>query len=457
MLKPGGPIATKEIADLAVTTQKIAASAVTTAKINATAVTAAKIGTSAVTATKIAGSAVTSAKINTSAVTTAKIASLNVTTGKIAASAITTAKINATAVTAAKIGTSAVTATKIAVSAVTSAKIASLNVTTGKINTSAVTAVKIQNSAAVWLKVHPVTAVAGGATYAAVQGRTYIAGTAANTTLTCFSVPASPSRGDKMWIVGRGGGGWRVKQRPLVHIRVGNTKSTTGTGGYVQSNDRYDCVEMQCRAGTGTTETTSETQGMMNPAFVTGAASGGARVWDNMTSMLTQNYYVSGGVSYGFAKATAAGGGDVVSYLVKMYDLGFSIPVGATVAGVEVLVVRKATRSNDADCVRDKVVKLLTTAGAPTGSNKADTATNWPSITFMTGKSYGGTSSTWGTALTPTWVNNSGFGVGLQVSICPSGGAVMTAMVDYMGIRITFSYAGTLWEATAYVGNLVVV
>lgn len=107
MLKPGGPIASKEIADNAVITQKIAASAVTTAKINATAVTAAKIAPDAITATKIAASAVTTVKIKAGNVTTTSLAASAVTTAKIKAANVTTTSLAASAVTAAKLKASA--------------------------------------------------------------------------------------------------------------------------------------------------------------------------------------------------------------------------------------------------------------------------------------------------------------------------------------------------------------
>lgn len=58
----------------------------------------------------------------------------------------------------------------------------------------------------------------------------------------------------------------------------------------------------------------------------------------------------------------------------------------------------------------DHTVRLFK-AGSAAGTSQADTVTEWPTTEAY--KTYGGASSLWGTTLTYTDVNNTGFGVGI--------------------------------------------
>jgi hypothetical protein len=125
-----------------------------------------------------------------------------------------------------------------------------------------------------------------------------------------------------------------------------------------------------------------------------------------------------------FANWTAAGnaygcvnssGNTGSSNTLKVTGLGLGVPAGATIKGVQVTVFRGANRSG---AVTDTTVQLLK-AGVAAGSNKALSGF-WPQIAWdsyvipRTGgikTIYGSNTDLWGTTLTPTDINNSGFGV----------------------------------------------
>jgi hypothetical protein len=71
----------------------------------------------------------------------------------------------------------------------------------------------------------------------------YIANNAGLVTLT---VPTVAAVGDKVRIIGKGAGGWKVAQNASGIIHFGNLDSTTGTGGHIDSTHKYDCVELMC-------------------------------------------------------------------------------------------------------------------------------------------------------------------------------------------------------------------
>src|ERR1039458_7892931 len=98
--------------------------------------------------------------------------------------------------------------------------------------------------------------------------------------------------------------------------------------------------------------------------------------------------------------------------------LGFSVPAGATILGVQVSISKDQVSSALTGAVTsDKSVKLLV-AGVPSGTDHAS-ATSWE-VVVLGGSpsggrtaSYGSGADMWGLALTPAIVNNPGFGVAI--------------------------------------------
>lgn len=65
------------------------------------------------------------------------------------------------------------------------------------------------------------------------------------TTLITNTLPASCAQGDQILIRGKGTGGWKIAQNSGQTIH-GSSDTTTGTGGSVASQTRYDCVTLEC-------------------------------------------------------------------------------------------------------------------------------------------------------------------------------------------------------------------
>ena len=74
----------------------------------------------------------------------------------------------------------------------------------------------------------------------------YVANNASQVVLT---LPTTSSVGDIIKVVGKGAGGWRIAQNASGIIHFTNLDSTTGTGGYIESNNRRDSVELVCTTG----------------------------------------------------------------------------------------------------------------------------------------------------------------------------------------------------------------
>jgi len=71
----------------------------------------------------------------------------------------------------------------------------------------------------------------------------YIANNAALVTLT---LPATASVGEKIEVLGKGAGGWKVAQNAGQTIHFIDTDTTTGAGGSLSSTKQYDCIELTC-------------------------------------------------------------------------------------------------------------------------------------------------------------------------------------------------------------------
>jgi len=119
------------------------------------------------------------------------------------------------------------------------------------------------------------------------------------------------------------------------------------------------------------------------------------------------------------------------SYYLMANEYNADIPEGTVPVGIEVRVVRHA---DSVDVIRDS--RLYVGLAAGDSSNLSDAA-YWP--TSDAAQLYGGAADLCGLTPTRDDVNNSTFGVWLQV--VADGGAGVTANVDSMQVRITFEEA----------------
>lgn len=82
-----------------------------------------------------------------------------------------------------------------------------------------------------------------GTSQAAAVNNGYITNNAGLVTVT---IPTTAAVGSVVRVVGKGAGGWRIAQNASEIIHFGVFNTTTGTGGRLDSVNRYDAVELVC-------------------------------------------------------------------------------------------------------------------------------------------------------------------------------------------------------------------
>lgn len=82
-----------------------------------------------------------------------------------------------------------------------------------------------------------------GTTQQADPNTEYITNNASQVVVT---LPSSISVGEKVRLIGKGAGGWRVSQNAGQTIRFGSASTTTGASGNLQSQNQFDVVELIC-------------------------------------------------------------------------------------------------------------------------------------------------------------------------------------------------------------------
>lgn len=122
------------------------------------------------------------------------------------------------------------------------------------------------------------------------------------------------------------------------------------------------------------------------------------------------------------------GGTFLESDWLEASNFGFSIPLTATVTGVQVDVYKRAIGA-----ISDLDIRLIQ-GGVPAGINHS-IAGNWPDTTTDT--TYGGPSDLWGLTITPAHVNSPAFGVAIAAQVTASQPANF-AEIDYIQILVYF-------------------
>lgn len=67
-----------------------------------------------------------------------------------------------------------------------------------------------------------------------------------SSSLVILTLPATAKVGAVISVVGQGSGGWQLAQTSGQSINFGNIVTTTGTAGFLSSNNQYDCVQVVC-------------------------------------------------------------------------------------------------------------------------------------------------------------------------------------------------------------------
>ena len=109
---------------------------------------------------------------------------------------------------------------------------------------------------------------------------------------------------------------------------------------------------------------------------------------------------------------------------------GFTIPTGSTIDGITVEIMRR----NSVGAASDNRVQLRNESGTLVGTNKADTALDWPTTEAL--KTYGGGADTWTASPTVAMVNDPDFGVVLSVQ---ADAANTDIQVDFIRVTITYT------------------
>ncbi|ARR52116.1 hypothetical protein HY78_00885 [Rhizorhabdus wittichii DC-6] len=131
---------------------------------------------------------------------------------------------------------------------------------------------------------------------------------------------------------------------------------------------------------------------------------------------------------------------------LRASNFGFTssdIPAGATINGIEVRIER---RESDANRISDASLFLVPDASGGNvsgrvGSNKADTATKWPTSAAVA--SYGSSSDGWSAGLTRAQVISANFAVDFEAQSTLGG----IGYVDYLQVRITWELASITGDA----------
>ena len=88
----------------------------------------------------------------------------------------------------------------------------------------------------------------------------YITNNAAQVSLL---LPATSVVGDRLQIVGKGAGGWRITQNAGQQIHIGQNASTVGVAGYVESTAQFNSVNIMCTVANTTWTNQSSPQGSL--------------------------------------------------------------------------------------------------------------------------------------------------------------------------------------------------
>lgn len=169
-------------------------------------------------------------------------------------------------------------------------------------------------------------------------------------------------------------------------------------------------------------------QGPRFPA--TGATLANAGTSENAEAWVSPGNIVSDNATDASITAATYDSPDISQLLIGS-NFGFTIPLDAGIVGIVV----ELERNNAAGAASDNRVQLAkgTTFADLVGSNKADTALDWPA--GMTVASYGSSSDLWGATWKPEEINASSFAVFMSVQ---ADAANTDVAVDFY--RVTVHY-----------------
>ena len=120
--------------------------------------------------------------------------------------------------------------------------------------------------------------------------------------------------------------------------------------------------------------------------------------------------------------------------LLKSSGYGFNVPPSASICGIEVEVVKKASGIGIFSWINDNKVRLMKN-GIVTGSNKAN---NTPWTTAATTTTYGGPTDLWGSTWTAADLNKPEFGLAFAAEITGLAALLPTASLDNVRMKVYY-------------------
>ena len=149
---------------------------------------------------------------------------------------------------------------------------------------------------------------------------------------------------------------------------------------------------------------------------------------------------ISSNASY----ATATVDGETTNYL-RCLNYGFTIPVGATIVGIEVNVERKSNRTQNGGS-EDAAMRLVK-AGAIQATDRST------GTTYTTGdvvEAHGGATDLWGSTWTPADINAANFGAAFAATKPDPSGQPHDITVDHIQITVYYTVPSTPGSFNAF-------
>lgn len=172
--------------------------------------------------------------------------------------------------------------------------------------------------------------------------------------------------------------------------------------------------------------------GWKSPGTVVNDSAVGTEAWDNPSyaSFEDGNYADIWAMSSTF----------FYSNYLKATNFGFSIPSGATISGIEVRIKRYCVYQY----TYDEKVSIVLSNGSIGSANKAK-AEAWASLAYF---NYGSSSDLWSQTWSSSDINDTDFGVVLQVKTNDdSGGQIGNdSHVDHIQIKVYYTEPGTTYS-----------
>lgn len=140
-------------------------------------------------------------------------------------------------------------------------------------------------------------------------------------------------------------------------------------------------------------------------------------------------------ISDGTRSTVTVSGTNATDYLRASEFSSFSVPGGATINGILVIVERSRAGGTTGEVV-DVSLQLVDGTGTAVGDLKGYTTTNWPTTDTL--QLYGDIGDDWGTALTSSDLNDTDFGVRITVSGA-AGGANRQGRIDQVRMVVYYT------------------